>query len=345
MPFLGTHKALRSGLIDLGSATTIAFVSNQLENNTYTSTLPAIMVAFVNSNCQTIGSQTGTFVLTLAVNPGSATVSGSTTVAGQGAVSFNVNLTGTNISGNGYKFRISANGFPGQLTSTFNLGTPLLSAVTIVIGTNAPAEVASNEFISPAMTINCVNSNGGIVASDTFTVHCTIGNNPTSGTLQIQSTNTFIAVDTINGSATFDNVRIDGSNVTATGFTLRFSSTSAPTVQLTSTAFAVGGAKARTMFITQHPANAAVDAVIQLTAFAFLNSQGNGGASSTSTFLIAFASNPNGATLNGTTSQSSDGTNCSFTDLSISKTGTYSFVISDQAGILGSIITNPFTIS
>lgn len=345
MTYIGTHRALRKRTIVTGSATTLAFVSDFPAGQNYTSTLPAITVAFVNSNCQVIGSQTGTLTLTVGTNPGSATTSGSLTYTNViGAQTFQVNLTGTNISGANYVYRISAAGYAVALSSTpFSIISPLLSAVSIKI-TQEPTTHSVHWFVSPAMSIALVNSNCAVVNSENANVTISFGaGGPVSASFDQGSVTT---VATVNGTATFSAIRLGGPNITGTGYTYRFSATGF-TAQVTSTAFTIERQKIAYMTFITHPSNTTVGSAIPNFSVGLFDVLDQGNASASSSFTVTLLPQGTTAVLSGPVSQTQiDIDNpLSIDTLTINASGTFQLVVSYPGISSTSIISNQFTVT
>lgn len=337
MTYLNTRRALRKRSNNLGSATSLIFTQQMIAGGNYTSTLPAIAISFVNSNCQVVGSQTGTIVVSFGANPGSATLTGTTTLAVQGAGSFNVGLTGVNITGVNYTIRASATGYATNITSVaFNI-IPEVSAVSYKMVTQ-PSAHSAEWFVSPSVQVGIVNSNCQIVTSAVDRIVISLGANPGSAAFDQGTVTSAVSVD---GIATFDFVRLGGGTISASGYTYRFSG-SLFTTQLTSTAFDVDRAHAASMEFATQPSSVAKDAVINMISITLLSPLGNPAASAGGSFTVSTTPD---TTLIGTTTQSQTGAGepISFGDLRISTTGTYRLIISHSS--LSAILSNQFTIS
>ncbi len=180
----GTLAATNSGTITvtLGAATKLAFgvqPGNTVPDGTIT---PSVTVRILDANNNLVTSDTRNVTLTIAVNPGSGTLSGTTTVAASGGVatfsSISINATGTG-------YTLSAASYPvltGATSSAFNINSGVLHHFAIdAIGT---PQTAGSAF---SVTVTAQDANNNTVTSFTGTVGFTTN----AGTITPVTSNDF----------------------------------------------------------------------------------------------------------------------------------------------------------
>jgi hypothetical protein len=166
-----------------------------------------ISVAIIDFNGIVVPTDTRAVTISL-VNPGGATLSGTTTVnAVDGVATFSdlsVDIVGS------YAFQASAEGLIGAESAPFTItsGAPGAMGVTFLQGPPTPPDptnaIIKGVPISPPLQVEVRDQFGNLVTND-VTVTMVVGSNPT-GTATLGGTT---QVPTVNGVATFDNLTVE----------------------------------------------------------------------------------------------------------------------------------------
>ena len=291
-----------------GTATKLAFIQQPTNAVAGAGITPAITVQVQDNGGNLVTTSSASITLAISANPGSGTLSGTTTVSAVNGVAtfsgLSINKTGT-----GYTLAVSSAGLTGTTSSTFNV-TPG-AATQLAFGVQ-PSNAQSGASISPAVTVQLLDANGNLVTTSSASVTVAIANNPAAGTLGGTKT-----VNAASGVATFTTLSIDK---VGTGYTL--AATSASLASATSSAFNIApGAAAKLVFAAQ-PSNASAgQAIAPAVTVQVLDANNNLVTSSNAAIGIAIANNPGGGTLSGTTSIAAVNGMATFSDLSINKVG------------------------
>ena len=192
--------------------TRLAMVSNPA-NGSAGVTLGAVSVAAKDAAGNTVAAYTGDVTVALGANPGSATLSGTTTVKAVAGIATFSDLK-LNRPGTGYTFAFSASGLTGVSSSSFDVTAG--SAARLVIGA-VPSSVDAGLAIAPSITATATDAAGNTVTSFTGSVAIALGTNPGGATLSGTLTRTAVA-----GVATFNDLSLNRSGV---GYTLVASTT------------------------------------------------------------------------------------------------------------------------
>ncbi len=295
--------------VTAGTASKLVFGVQPSNTAAGASITPAVTVTVEDAGGNTVTSATNSVTLAIGTNPGSGSLSGTTTVAAVNGVATFSNLS-INDAGTGYALAASATGLSSAASTAFNVtaGTATKLAFSV-----QPSNTVAGASISPAITVTIEDTNGNTVTSATNSLTLAIGANPGSGSLS--GTTTIAAV---NGVATFSTLSI---NKAGTGYTLAASATGLTSA--TSTAFNItGGTASKLAFVTQPsntPPNAAITPAVTV---AIEDSNGNTVTTSTASVAISIAANPGTGTLGGTTTVSAVAGVASFANLTISSPGT-----------------------
>ena len=172
-----------------------------------------------------VTSFTGGITMAIGTNPGSGTLSGTTTVAAVGGVATFTTLR-INKSGTGYTLVATNDGLTPGTSTLFNITA---AAATQVMFVQQPSNTTAGASISPAVTVAAQDLNGNVVTTFTGNVTVALAANPGGGTLSGTLTQAASA-----GVATFSNLSI---NKASAGYTLATSS--GTLVKDTSTAFTI----------------------------------------------------------------------------------------------------------
>jgi hypothetical protein len=201
-----------------------------------------------------------------------------------------------------------------------------------VVTTQPPSSLTAG---SPfGLTLQAEDSSGNLDSSFNGTVTVALANNPGGTTLGGTLSETASG-----GVATFSGLSLTRA---AIGYTLLVSASGVDSV--TTNAITVIPASATQLVITQQPpATVKVNSAFAVTA-SIEDAYGNVLTTASGTVSVAFASNPTGATLGGTTSVTTSQGVASLTNLTINKTGSgYTLQVSSSG--LTSATSNPINVT
>src|SRR5436853_9073 len=194
--------------------------------------------------------------MALGANPGSGTLSGTTTVAAVAGVATFPGLS-INKVGTGYTLTVSATGVRG---AKIRRATSREGAATQLSFSVQPSNTVAGAAITPAMQVTALDGQGNTATGFTGNVTVALGANPGSGALSGTTT-----VAPVAGVATFPGLSI---NKVGTGYTLTVSATGV--TGATSAAFTITPGTATQLVFTVQPstttAGAAITPAVQLTA-------------------------------------------------------------------------------
>jgi hypothetical protein len=276
----------------------------------------------------TASDTTFTGQITVAITAGTgspgAVLSGTKTVNAVLGVATFSNLS-INKTGNNYTLTASSAGFTSAVSTAFNI-TPGAAARLVFSG--QPTTAAAGSVIAPAVQVTAADALGNAVPSFTGSVTVAIASGTGAVGAQLGGPKTVAAV---NGVATFANLNIDKA---ATGYALAASATGLTSA--TSTAFNITPGLAANLAFTVQPvttsAGASVTPAVQVTV---QDALGNTVTSSTAQITVAIGTNPGGATLGGTLTQSAVGGIATFAGLSLNKAGTGYTLTAAATGLAG----------
>ncbi len=216
-------------------------------NGTVGSNLPGVEVVVQDANGNQVSSASNSVTLSLAVNPGNATLSGTTTVGAVDGIAFFGDLI-LNAPGSGYRFGATSPGLTPATSDPFDVtGGVTGGATQLVFANPVPDGVTLTNLIGVAVQIRDANNNLVTTANNPVTI--ALGTNPGNGTLMGTTT-----VNAVAGVATFSDLQIDrpGSGwvlqatsnnlaqATSSNFRLRM------TLSFASTAFTLNGGQGAT---------------------------------------------------------------------------------------------------
>ncbi|HJS44369.1 MAG TPA: hypothetical protein VJ755_12910, partial [Gemmatimonadales bacterium] len=177
--------------------------------------LPPVQVAARDSLGNTVSNFTGAVTLTIGVNPGGGTLSGTTTATAVAGVATFSTLS-IDKSGTGYRLLATA----GSLTRTSGAFSITPGAATQLSFTVQPGTTTTGVVITPAVRVAAQDNFGNTVTSFTGPVTVAIGTNPAGGTLSGTT-----AVAAVSGVAVFSTLSINNAGnaytlaATSTGLT------------------------------------------------------------------------------------------------------------------------------
>jgi hypothetical protein len=312
----------------LGPASQLVFTAQPATTAAGTLLAPVTVTA-QDAAGNTVTGFTNNVTLSITVNPGGGTLSGTTTVAAAAGVTTFSNLS-INKSGTGYRL-LASSGALSNTSGAFSItgGAPKILAFTV-----QPASTAAGVAIAPAVKVTALDSLGNTATGFTGSVAIAIGANPGSGTL---SGTTPIAA--VAGIATFTDLSI---NKLGTGYTLL--ATASGITGATSGAFNIvaGGATQLTFSVqpVQTTAGASLSPALKVTA---LDGLGNVATSYAGNVTVAIGVNPGGGTLSGTKTVPAVAGVATFSTLSIDKSGVGYTLAASASGVSGATSTT-FTI-
>src|SRR6184192_3137442 len=296
--------------VSAAAATQLGFTVQPSNTSAATALTPAVQVTARDAQGNVATDFTGTVTVALGVNPGGATLSGTTSLT---AVSGVATFSSLSIDKVGTGYTLTAvdpgEGLSGATSTAFNI-TP--GPVTQLVFTVQPSTAVAARTISPAVQVAARDAQGNLVSAFAGSVTVALGTNPSGGTLAGTTT-----VTAAGGVATFGTLSVDK---VGTGYTL---TATAPGLSgATSSAFTVTvGAATQFVFSVQPSATsagAAITPAVQVTA---LDAGGNVATGFAGSVAVALGTNPSGGTLAGTTTVPAVSGVASFASLSLNKVG------------------------
>jgi hypothetical protein len=289
---------------------------------------PPVQVSAQDAVGNTVTAFTGNVTMSIGVNPGGGTLSGTTVVSAVSGVATFSNLTIDKV-GTGYRLLATS----GSISNTSNAFSISGGPATHLVYTVSPSTTAAGAVMSPAVKVTALDSLGNTATSFGGTVTLAIGSNPGGGSL---SGGTAVAVS---GVATFSSLSIDK---IGSGYTLKASTSGLPTI--TSSPFDIIAAPASKLVFTVQPttttAGAKITPAIKVTA---QDAQGNTVTSFAGSVTMSIGTNPGGGSLSGTKTVTAAGGVATFSDLSINRNGTGYTLTASSSGLTGAT-SNPFNI-
>src|SRR5437016_3367196 len=204
----GTSKGFNITL-GVGPAAKLVFTVQPSNAAAGAANTPAVRVTVQDAQTNAVTTATTSITLAIGTNPGSGTLSGTTTVAAVSGVATFSNLS-IDKAGTGYMLTASATGLTGATSNAFTINLSVGPAAKVVF-TVEPSNAAAGAAITPAVQVTVQDAQGNTVTTATTSITLAIGTNPASGTLARTTTSAAVS-----GVATFSTLRL---NRTATGYT------------------------------------------------------------------------------------------------------------------------------
>jgi len=295
---------------------------------------PAVQVVVEDAAGNTDTTYIGNVTVVLGTNPGSAALSGSTTMAAVAGIATFSDLR-LDKSGIGYTLLAAASGLTGVESPAFdNLAAAGKQLVFLV---EPPATTVAGLGIAPAIQVAVQDSFGNTATAYNGDVTLAIGTNPAGGTLAGSAT-----VSALAGVATFPGLNIDRAG---SGYTLT-AAASVLTVATSSAFDIVPGAPNHLVFGQQPGSATAGVAIAPAVTVRIVDAVGNTVTTSSGdvTLGISVGSGTGGATLLGSTTATAAGGVATFTTLSIDKSGTGYTLLALSSGLTGAT-SGPFDIA
>ncbi len=321
---------------------------------------PAIQVTFKDDDGFRVFDANGQVTLKIESNPGGGVLGGKISVNAVGGVATFNNVSIDKVA-SGYTLSASAPAVTGVTSHSFDIGP---GAPTQLSFTGEPSNVAAGQIITPPVEVTVLDGFGN-VATDA-TVNVTVGINaagappaaaPAGDSATADTTETVSAaapavpaapaaptlhgtmtVPAVNGVATFSDLWVDKADE---GYTLTasFGSVTSPA----SAAFTTTPAAPVQIGFETQPSNGSADAPLAPIQVAIQDNFGNVVPGATTTITMSLGSNPSGATLSGTLSETTVNGVATFDDLSINLAET-GYTLTATASGYGSTASNPFAI-
>ena len=225
----GTLTGATSATFDIAAApaaTQLAFTIQPTNATAGAAISPAVQVEVRDATGARVTAARDPVTLAIGTNPGTGTLSGTSTV---NAVNGVATFSGLSIdkAGTGYTLTASSGTLTGATSAAFDIApAPAATQLAFVV---QPSNATTGTAISPAIQVEVRDATGVRVATAGNPVKLAIGANPGGGVLSGTT-----AVNAVNGVATFSGLSID---FAGTGYTLVASS--ATLTSATSAAFNV----------------------------------------------------------------------------------------------------------
>lgn len=292
-----------------GTASQLAFIVEPSTVNVGANIFPSVKVAAQDAFGNLVTSFANNIVMSLATNPGAATLTGTTRAAVSGVATFST-LT-VSVAASGYQLGAAA---PGLTSATSTLFDVLPATATALFFRVQPSSAAAGAAISPDITVEARNASGQVDGS--FTGSVTIAITPNTGAPGATITAGTTTVNAVAGTATFTGITLDKA---ATNYKL--TATSGTLISAVSGFFAINPGAADHLAYRVQPSNATalspITPQIEVTA---LDAFGNV-ANYTGNVTMSINANPGSGTLGGTKTKAAAAGVATFSDLSIDNAG------------------------
>jgi hypothetical protein len=267
---------------------------------------PAVQAVIQDAFGNAVTTATNVVTVSLAANPGAGTLSGTLARAASGGFAVFTDLS-INRAAAGYALGASSPGLTSGTSAPFNVtaGAPTRLAFAV-----QPTNVQAGAFITPAVVVEIQDALGNRVTTASNPVGVAFSSNPTGGTLMGTITRAASA-----GLATFDDLFVDRA-----GGPYSLAASSAGLTGATSSTFQVTvGPAFRLAFGTQPSSATAGSPILPSPTVAVQDQMGNTVTTSSASITVAFASNPGGGTISGTTTRNAVSGVATFSGLSIDR--------------------------
>jgi len=305
--FTGTQTVDSSAFnITPAAAHHLAFSTQPANSAAGANLLPVVRIQDQYNN--TVTNDNRTITLTIQVNPGGATLFGTTSLVTTGGVATWTATQALNIrvAATGYQLRASHSGaaFVGGTDTVDSAAFNITPGVAHHLAfTTQPVNTTAGLDLLPAVTIQDQYNN--TVTNDNRTITLAIQVNPGGGSLS--GTTSLL---TVNGVATWTATESLDIKTAGTGYTLRASKSGAAftgSQTVDSNAFNITAeTTAHHLAFTLQPANSAAGAAL-LPRVAIQDQYNNTVTTETRNITLAIQTNPGSATLNGTTTLTTSG--------------------------------------
>ena len=194
--------------VTVGSAAKLGFHVGPSNGSGGVALAPAIEVEVQDAGGNRVTSSGNTVTMSLAANPGSGTLSGTTVVGAANGIATFANLS-VDSAASGYRLGAAATGLTGATSATFTIAVGPAAKLGFLV---QPSDVTAGVGIAPAVKVEVRDAGGNQVTTANNTVSIAIGTNAGGGTLSGSTSHAAAG-----GVATFSGLSIDKSGV---GYTL-----------------------------------------------------------------------------------------------------------------------------
>ena len=310
--------------ITAGTATQLAFTTQPTTTTAATAIAPAVKVTAQDAQGNTVTSFTGNIGVAIGTNPGSGTLTGTTSLpAVLGEATFS-NLS-IEKSGAGYTLTAASGVLAGATSATFNISA---GPATQLVYTVQPSTAAAGGTIAPPIQLTARDAQGNTATGFTgagANITVAIGTNPAAGTLAGTKT-----VAAVLGVATFSTLSIDKAGV---GYTL---SATATGLGASSAPFDISPGLATTLVFSVQPTtattNANISPAVKVTA---RDALGNTASTFNGNITVNLGANPGSSTLSGTRTLAAVNGTASYQALSLNNVGTGYTLTATATGLTG----------
>ncbi|MGQ0508588.1 MAG: kelch repeat-containing protein [Myxococcaceae bacterium] len=222
--------------INPGAAASLGFTVQPSATAAGAAITPAVRVAVLDANGNTVTGSAATVTLALGSNPGASTLTGTLSTAAAAGVATFSNLRLNNV-GSGYTIVASSAGITSATSVPFTIAAGAASALSFSV---PPSNTNAGAAVAPAVQVSIQDAQGNVVSSSAV-ISLSLASNPVGAML-----GGTVSLAAVNGVATFSNLSLDKSG---TGFTL--SAASAGLTASTSPPFSIaGGTASKLSFLT-----------------------------------------------------------------------------------------------
>jgi hypothetical protein len=295
--------------------------------------LPALQIEVKDAAGKAVTNFNGAVTVAFAVNPGSDTLDGTTTVNAVAGVATFANLI-IDRAASGYRLIATSGQLAPATSGRFDI---LGGAATQLVFTAQPSASVAGKSFSPAVRLSAVDSLGNLDATFIGTVTVAIAHNPAGGTLSGGTAQVAAA-----GVATFATLSLDK---VGSGYTL--SATAVGLKGATSVAFDVTAGSATHLIFSVQPssmtAGATITPSVQVTALDTAGNPATGYIGNVSLSITGGTGTP-GASLSGVRTIAAVAGIATFSGLSIDLAGTAYTLTATGSGTTGTI-SQPFNVA
>ena len=313
-----------------GAASALAFVTQPGNGTAGAAFAPAVSVAVLDAQGNTVTASGSGITLALSPHPSGGTLSGTKTVATLNGVATFSELSIARAA-TGYQLTAQASGLASASSAMFNISNGPKAALSFTV---QPGTTQVGAAISPAVRVAIQDAYGNVDTSATDAVTVALGNNPRGGAISGTQT-----VSAINGVATFSDLSI---NRNGRGYTLQASAAALSSAASTSFDITPGNAP-KLVFRTTAAQVAAGTALpsIEVELRDELDALDTG---STATVTLSLGENTTGAQLLGTLTAKAINGVAKFGAVSLRKTGNGYTLVATAQDFAGATST-PFNVN
>jgi hypothetical protein len=293
---------------------------------------PPIIVAAQDAFGNTVPSFVGNISMAFGTNPGTGTLSGTTSINAAAGIATFSNLS-VDKAGTGYTLAASSSGLTGATSAAFDITA---NTATKLVFTVEPVNTTAGIGIAPAVAVSAQDALGN--TDPTFTGNVTVAITGGTGKAGAHLSGTLTQA-AVAGVATFAGLAVDSAG---TAYTLTASGSSL--TDGASATFDITAGAATALVFGVQPSNAAAGATIAPTVTVVAkDGQGNIDPAFTASVSLTAAVNPSGATPNNATVSAVAGV-ATFSTLFLDKVG-IGYKLQASGGALTSAQSSAFNIT